>query len=195
MQETKTLITLQEYTATPWVDVSGEIAVGGFVTAKVYARLGRLATTAFTAGVQFRFEGSPLASGSGWFPISTLITQLGASVGEEAVNGACVADQKVVPMASTTGFVVGDVVYIDNTTTANSEFGKIKVVTTDTSVTLFDNLANIQTGATVRDQAAIFAPVELDLLGIKRIRVVVDGSGGGQNFAAEVKMIGDGRWR
>lgn len=53
----------------------------------------------------------------------------GSSVAEQAVNGACLADQNVVPMAPTTGFVVGDALCIDNTTTANSEYGRIKVVT------------------------------------------------------------------
>jgi len=195
MFETKTLIKLQEFTATPWVDVTGFLPVGGFVTGKIYCRLGRIVTTAFTAGVKFRVEFSPVESGNEWYPEYTDTTQVGASVADEAVSGTVLANQNVIAMASTTGFVVGDDVYIDNPTTAKSEFGKIKVVTVDTSVTLEDNLENAQTGATVRDQAVVFAPIPVDLIGVKRLRVVVDGSGGGQNFAAEAKFIGGGRWQ
>lgn len=191
MRETKTLLALTEFTSAPRVNITGVLPTGGFTEAKLYIRLGRLATAAFTAGVKFRVQVSPDESGNKWLPVSTLVSQLGTSVAEEAVNGACAAEQAVVPMASTTGFIASDDVYIDNTTTANSEFGVVISISGNVNVTLMDNLENVQTGATVRDQAEIYAPIQVDLDGMKRIRCVVDGSGAGQNFAAEIIMVGD----
>lgn len=193
MRETKTLLALTELTSAPRVNTTGVLPTGGFTEGKLYIRLGRLATSAFTAGVKFRVQVSPDESGNKWLPVTTPASQLGSSVAEEAVNGACLADQADVPMASTTGFVVGDDVYIDNPTTADSEFGIVTTVDSNVSVTLMDNLENVQTGATVRDQAEIYAPVQVDLDGMKRIRCVVDGSGAGQNFAAEIILVGDVR--
>lgn len=191
MRETKTLLALTELTSAPRVNTTGVLPTGGYTKGKLYIRLGRLVTAAFTAGVKFRVQVSPDESGNKWLPVSTLISQLGSSVADEAVDGTCLADQPVVPMASTTGFIASDDVYIDNTTTENSEFGVVISVSGNASVTLMDNLENIQTGATVRDQAEIYAPVSVDLDGMKRIRCVVDGSGAGQNFAAEIIMVGD----
>ena len=181
------LLTLQEL-------ASGEVAIGtlnidGMDGCKVYIRMGRLATTAFTAAVNFRVEVSPDNSGNRWEPVTILSTQLGTSVADQAVNGTVAAGARIITMASTTGFVVGDVVYFDNTTVLNSEWGRIKAVAANVSVTLEDVLANAQTGATVYDQAEIYAPVSVDLRGAKRIRVVADGAGGGQAFAVEAKML------
>ena len=191
MKETKTLLALTELNSAPRVDTTGVLPTGGFTKGKLYIRMGRLATTGFTAGVKFRIQVSPDESGNRWNPVATLTSQLGSSVAEEAVDGACLADQAVVPMASTTGFVVADDVYIDNTTAANSEFGIVEAVSGNVSVSLIDNLENVQTGATVRDQAEVFAPVSVDLENAYRIRCVVDGAGAGQNFAAEVILVGE----
>ena len=79
--------------------------------------------------------------------------------------------------------------FIENTAFANSEFGRIKVVTTNTSVTLEDNLENVQTGATVRGQAEFKTPVIIDVSASKRIRVVVDGSGTTKNFAIDAQVL------
>lgn len=91
-------------------------------------------------------------------------------------------------MASTTGFVVGDIIYVDNGTIANSEWVRIKTVTANTSVTLEDNLVNAQTGATCYAGAEICA-FEIDFLPVKRARVVVNACNTGQAVALEVELI------
>ena len=173
--------------------VIGELNIDGMDGCKVHIRMGRLAATAFTAAVNFRVEVSPddLASPelNRWAPVTTLSTQLGSSVADEAVSGTVAAGARVVTVASTTGLVVGDIVYFDNTIVANSEWGRIKSIAADTSITLEDVLANAQTGATIYDQAEIYAPVAVDLRGSRRVRVVVDGSGGGQAFAVEARIL------
>ena len=92
-------------------------------------------------------------------------------------------------MTDTTGFAVGDVVYIDNGTIGNSEWGRVKAVSANTSITIEDNLVNAQTGATVYDQAQIFRAVDINLRAIGRIRVVVDNTGTGQAIAVEAHMV------
>ena len=182
------LIDLAEITAAPRV-VLGEADVSGFKKATVFIRMGRTVTDAHSAVIEYRIELSPDRTGNRWGVYNEPAdSAAGSSVGEEVVSGAALADQNVILMASTTNFAVGEAVFIENTTFANSEFGRIKVVTTDTSVTLEDNLENVQTGATVRGQAEFKAPVIIDVSAAYRLRVVVDGSGTTKNFAIDAQL-------
>jgi len=177
-----------------------EIAAGGVVVStekgilynasacKIWIRFGRRATTALTAAINFRVEISPDTTGNRWQPVTTLSTQLGSSVATEAVNGVVAAGATVITVASTTGLVAGDVIYFEHTTPANSEWARIKAISVDTSVTVEEAIINTQTGATLFDQAEIYAPVSVDLKGVSRVRVVCDGSGGGQAYAVEAIM-------
>lgn len=188
-----------------------EIASGGVVIGtakglmpgargcKIWVKFGRRAATALTASINFRVEISYDNAGNTWNTVKTLSTQLGSSVADQIVNGAVVAGATVITMASTTGFVPGDVIFIENTTPAKSEWARIKSISSNVSVTIEEGLANIQTGATVFDQAEIYNAFSVDLSGLAdgdnpgsgsgRIRVVADGSGGGQAFACEAIMV------
>lgn len=182
------LITLREVTAAPRL-ISGETDVTSMDKATVWIRMGRTVTNAHSAAIEFRIELSPDKTGNRWGVYKTPSDPaVGSSVGEEAVSGAAFAGQKVILMVSTTNFAVGEVVFIENTTFEDSEFGRIKVVTTDTSVTLEDNLENVQTGSTVRGQAEFSTPESFDV-NAKRIRVVVDGSGTTKNFAIDAQVL------
>jgi hypothetical protein len=181
------LLTLQSLSSNSVV-ASSVLDVSTKLSASVYLHFGRRAATALTTGLTYRVEGSAHATAHGhWFPLAQFITNV-AAVGDEAVSGTCAAGQAVIAMASTTGFTVGDIVYIDNGTIANSEWGRIKTVTTNTSITLEDNLVNAQTGATVYAGAQIFTAA-LDLSGVKRLRVVANGSGTGQAVALQAQII------
>ena len=181
-----TIISMQAVTAAPRVVISSELDTTNLLSTSIFIHLGRKTETAFTAGVNFRVETSSASSGNGyWFPITQFTSMLGTSVGSEAVNGACVAGQKVIPLASTTGFTVGDIIYISNPVEANDEFARITIVTTNTSIEIEDNLRFAQTGATVYDQAEFYYAL-IDTSTAKRLRIVVDGSGAGQNFDVEI---------
>lgn len=183
------VLALQELTSGARQAISSALSVTTALAATIFVRIGRLTATAFTAGVNIRIEASAKSSGDGfWFPLTQFTTALGSSVADEAVNGTCNSGQAVVGMASTTGFAVGDIVYIDQGAPGNSEFGRVAVVTTNTSVTLEDNLVNAQTGSTVYDQAEMFV-AQIDCTAIGRLRVVVDGSGAGQNFACDAWAV------
>lgn len=102
----------------------------------------------------------------------------------EAVSGVVAAGTNVITVASTTNLAAGDLIYIDNTTIANSEWGRIKSIVLNTSVTIEDNLVNAQTDATLYDTAEIYNAVAIPE-GAIRIRCVVDGSLFTQAFAVE----------
>jgi hypothetical protein len=181
------LITLQEIAAAT-VIIGSELDVSSKFAVQVFIHFGRLATTALTVGVNFRLEGSAKASGDGhWFPLFLVTTDI-ATAETEAVSGTVAAGQNVITVAATANLAAGDIIYLDNGTVANSEWGRIKSIVANTSVTIEDNLVNAQTSSTIYDQGQIITAL-VDLGAVKRIRMVVDNSGSGQAIAAEVEAI------
>lgn len=164
-------------------DVSGKIA------ASIFIHFGRTATTALTVGAQFRIEASSRSSGDGhWHPLFIFTTDIATSE-TEAVTGTVNSGQAVITCASTTNLTAGDIIFIQNGTIGNSEWGRIKSVSTNTSVTIEDNLANAQTSSTMFDQGQIFRVADINCRALGRLRVVVDNTGTGQTIAFEIEMI------
>lgn len=181
-KSTGTLLTLQSVsasgsaTSSP-LDVS--TAMGGLV----YVRFGRRSATAAGAGVNFRMEASHATSGdNSWYPYAGSVSAF-AACEAEAVTSAS-SGSNVLSVASTTNLTAGDIIFIDNGTIANSEWGRIKSIVANTSVTIEDNLVNTQTGATLYDSAEIYNTFEIPA-GAVRIRLVADGSLFTQAFAVE----------
>lgn len=83
------------------------------------------------------------------------------------------AAETVLAVASTTGFAVGDKLYIQNATLANSEWALLRKFAADTSITLVDGLTNAQSQTTsvIWNDANVWI-VELDVTAISAIRVV-----------------------
>jgi hypothetical protein len=169
--------------------ISSALDVSSKIAATFFIRFGRRATTALTVGAQIRIEASGKSSGDGhWNPLFIFTTDI-ATAESEAVSGTVNSGTNVITVASTTNLVAGDLIYIDNGTIANSEWGRIKSISTNTSVTIEDNLVNAQTGATLYDQAQIFRAVDVNCRALGRLRMVVDNSGTGQNIAIEAEMV------
>jgi hypothetical protein len=90
---------------------------------------------------------------------------------------ACAATEPVaetvMAVASTTGFAVGDKLYIQNATLAHSEWGLLRKFTADTSITLTDGLTNAQTQTTsiIWNDANVWI-VEIDVTAASALRVV-----------------------
>ncbi len=167
------MISLQT-NATTVVVTGTAAAVTTNLAALVTIHFGRTSNTALTTACFFRIEGSAKASGDGyWFPLAQF-SSLIAAVTSQPVNGTCNSGQKVVAMSTTTGMSVGDIVFIQNGTIANSEWGRVTVVTASTSITLEDNLLNAQTGSTVYPSGEMYAAM-LDLTAVTRLRVVAGG--------------------
>lgn len=180
----QTLLSLQSVAASSIVS-SSTVDVTDYTGATVYIHFGRRSATAAGAGVNMRVEASPSSTATNqWYPIFEYTTDFTACEAE-AVNGTVNAGTNVITVASTTNLTAGDKIYIDNGTIANSEWGRIRSISTNVSVTIEDNLVNAQTGATLYDKAEIYAG-EIDLRRYKRMRVLVDGSSFTQAFAVEL---------
>lgn len=180
-----TLFTLAS-TAASTVAISSAVDVSTKMGGAIYVRFGRRAATAAGAGVNIRLEASHASSGDNtWFPVAIFTTAF-AAASDEAVSGTVGSGTNVITVASTTGLAIGDIIFIDNGTIGNSEWGRIKSIVTNTSVTIEDNLVNAQTGATLYDSAEIYPPVAIPA-GVARIRAVVDGASFTQAFATEIR--------
>lgn len=181
------LLSLQSVAASTVVvgtaaDVSTKL--GGIIL----ARFGRRSATAAGAGANIRLEASSATSGDNtWFPFA-VFTSAFAAVESEAVSGTVSSGTNVITVASTTNLSAGVVIFIDNGTIGNSEWGRIKSIVTNTSVTIEDNLVNAQTGATIYAGAEIYSPVSIPE-GAVRVRAVADGSLFTQAWAVEVSLI------
>ncbi|MDB5349180.1 MAG: hypothetical protein JWN86_427 [Planctomycetota bacterium] len=160
------------------VDVSSKFA------ASIGIHFGRRIATALTAVANFRLEVSMKSSEDGqWFTIPLPSSDF-AAVTAQAVSGTVSSGTNVITVAATAGFVAGTLIYIDN-----SEWGRVKSIVLNTSITIEDNLVNAQTGSTIYSGANIFNLVQVDLAAVKRIRLVADCSGTGQATAVEAFMF------
>ena len=181
------LLSLQSI-ASNTVVISSAQDVSTKLSATVLIHFGRRATTALTEGMEFRVEASGKSTGDGhWFPLAVFKTAT-ATAETEAVTGTVAAGATVITVASTTNLTVADMIYIDNTTIANSEWGYIKAVSANTSVTIEDALVNAQTGSTLYDQAEVFV-AQLDLTAVTRLRLVANGDNTGQAVAVEAWLV------
>lgn len=177
--------------ATANVVASSAVDVSTKFAGTMMIHFGRRATAALTAAVIFRIEASAKSSGDGfWFPLYQWSSQTVAA-NSITPSGTNASGQNVITTTTTAG-AIGDLVYIDNTTIANSEFQRVKAISANTSITLEDNLANAQNNgsATVYNKAEWWA-IPLDLSAIGRIRLVVDTASGpsGQNIAVEAFVV------
>ena len=176
------------------VTVGTAVDVSTKAAAQVLIWFGRCAATALTQPFAWRIETSQDAAGDTpgeWVPFALAGTNVAAAA-DEAVSGTAASGQKVVGMAATAGFSTtpenaGNVVFIRNTTPANSEWGRVNLLTTNTSVTLEENLVNAQTGSTVYGDAQFWS-VYVPLDGVGRIRVVANNSATGQTVAFKATM-------
>lgn len=181
------LLSLQTVSANG-VAIGSALDVSTLLAATIYIHFGREAETAAGAGVNIRIEASSRASGEGhWYPVAPFTTQF-AAVNGEAVSGTEAIGQTVISVASTTGLAAGDIIFFFNGTIGNSEWHRIKSISTNASVTLEDAIVFAQTGATLYDGAEMYV-AQIDLSGIKRLRAVADGSLFTQAFAIEIDII------
>lgn len=183
----RTLIALREIAAGEvfigdWLDYSGIVGPSA-----VLVKFGRRSASASTGSGYIVIEAADSASGDTGSPIITLTTDL-AAVQSQAVNGTCNSGQAVIPFASTSNIVAGSVLFVVNGTFANSEFVRVKSITTNTSATVHRNLVNAQTGATAYAGAQEFDAQEIGAP-YRRLRAFWDGSRFSQACAVQVSLI------
>lgn len=168
--------------------ISSEFDMSTKLGGNLQIRFGRTSATAAGAGVNIRCESSSETSGNNsWFPFAIIPTAF-AACESEALTGTVSSGQKVLTLASTTNLTAGDLIFIKNSTFANSEWARIKSIVSNTSVTIEDNLVNAQTSSTIYDSAEIFPIINIPESAM-RIRVVFDGSLFTQTFAVHCGLI------
>ena len=107
-----------------------------------------------------------------WITVAELVP-VGGTADTEAMTATEPAGETVLACASTTGFAVGDELYIQDTTTlADSEWGTLASFVTNTSITLIDGLTTQKDSADVIWNDARKWVVPLDLTSIESFRVV-----------------------
>lgn len=182
------VIALQSVAAST-VLISSVLDVSAKFAAALFIHFGRRSATAAGAGVNIRVEASAKSSGDGfWWPVAIFTTAFAACT-TRAVTTSSSSGQNVISATTTTGLAIGDIIYIDNTTIANSEWHRIKIVTGATSVTIEDNLNNTQGTSSNMYNAAEMYICQLDLASIARLRIVVDGASFTQAFAIEAFAV------
>ena len=164
------------------------------LAATVFIHVGRVIATALTNGVKIRIEASAKGSLDGfWFSLAEFVTAVTASTTTATLTTGTTAGGIVLPMTATAGIVIGDLVYIREAgAETNSEFGRVKLVTANTSVTIEDGtLFNHTVTSTLVWSKAEFFAAQIDLTAIGRIRVVADAAYAvsGQTVVVEAFMV------
>lgn len=96
----------------------------------------------------------------------------------EAMTATEPAGETVLAVASTTGFLANDLLYIQDTVTlADSEWARCKEIVTNTSVDLVDGLTNAKDSSDVIWNDATLLNVPVDFTGAGRLRVVFQHEG------------------
>ncbi len=107
-----------------------------------------------------------------WITVVEL-TAKGTTPDTEAMTATEPAGETVLAVASTTGFAVRDLLYIQDTgTLADSEWAECRTFSSNTSITLIDGLTTQKDSADVIWNDASRWVVPLDLNGIESYRVV-----------------------
>lgn len=139
----------------------------------------------------FLVQASGSSSGDeDWVTVSALNVDA-TTADTEAMTATEPIGETVLACASTTGFVAGDLLYIQDTgTLADSEWARCQEVVLNTSINLIDGLTTQKDNADVIWNDANVFYVSLDLTAISRVRVVFQHEGAtGANCHVKALMV------
>jgi hypothetical protein len=169
-------------------DVSTKLAV------TIYMFHASVEATANTNPGSFLVQESASSSGNeDWATIATY-TAGSTTASTEAMTATEPVGETVLAVASTTGFVAGDNLYIQDTgTLADSEWGKCQEIVTNTSINLIDGLTNEKDSSDVIWNDAEIFVFDRVLTAVGRIRVVFqhEGSTGANAHVKAIMVTGD----
>jgi hypothetical protein len=147
--------------------------------------------TANTNAGSFHVQISGSSSGNeDWATIAQFTANTGTA-DTEAMTATEPAGETVLAVVSTTGFVAGDLLYVqDAGTLADSEWGRCQEIVTDTSINLIDGLTTGKDSAdTIWNDANVFT-AELGLTAVGRVRVLFQHEGAvGANVHVKALMV------
>lgn len=162
---------------------SSELSLADIRKVAIMINHGRTATTAFVvAGTEYRIEVSEKASGDDtWNTLASVVAEITAA-SEITADAGEAAGQTLIEIGTTTP-AVNDIVFWQNTTLANSEWGKVVAIVASTSFTLLDGLTNAQTTDYKIYNKGMTTVLVLDVEAFSRLRVVVNNNNGTTNAA------------
>lgn len=177
---------------------SGAVVIGSAIDVStlwemfVAIHLGRTATTALTNPAKIRIEASPETSGNdSWVSIAEFLSDTLASTTTATLTTATTAGATVLPMTTTAGILVGDMVYIQEAGgQTNSEFRRVITVTANTSITVEEGCTYAHTVTTTKVWSkANYWAARLNVAPYMRVRMVADCAyaASGQTIVAEGK--------
>lgn len=128
-------------------------------------------------GTKIRIEQSPRASGDeAWGLLQELIVGVGTTNLEVITNNPAAVAETVITCASTTGYSVGSTIFLEDVSTfANSEWGEIKAMSANTSVTLVDGITRQHAvNSILNSVAGVTPPIPIPVEEVQRVRVLYD---------------------
>lgn len=147
--------------------------------------------TANTNAGSFLVQVSGSDSGNEDWATVAQFTANSTTADTEAMTATEPAGETVLAVASTTGFVAGDLLYIqDAGTVADGEWARCQEIVTNTSINLIDGLTNAKDSSDVIWNDANVFVAQLDLIAVTRVRVVFQHEGAtGANVHVKALMI------
>jgi len=122
--------------------------------------------------VQVRPDAGDGAVTEHWITVLELVAR-GTTPDTEAMTATEPIGETTLAVASTTGFAIDDLLYIQDTgTLADSEWARLKTLVSNTNIQLIDGLTNQKDSSDVIWNDASLWVVPLDLNGIESFRVV-----------------------
>jgi hypothetical protein len=185
-QGTALLALTQQASAT--VTVGSAIDVSTKFAARYFVKMGRTIATALSWEVLFRLDASAKSSGNDeWYPLYIWSSQYGKTTcNATTLSGATTAGNTTSVLASGTGITGGDVLYFRETgTPANSEWSRVKSISSATPTFEDAQTRNHTNGITVTDFAEMFSG-DIDLSNVGRIRLVVDSASNASGQTVDV---------
>lgn len=150
--------------------------------------------TANTNSGVFYVQVSPSSSGDeDWANVAQFQATV-STADTEAMTATEPVGETVLACASTTGFVAGDILYIQDTgTVADGEWGRCQEIVPNTSINLVDGLTNQKDSADIIWNDADVFVCQLDLTSVKRLRVVFqhEGATGANCHVKAIMTTGD----
>lgn len=125
-----------------------------------------------------------------WAPLARFTPNNGTA-DTEAMTATEPIGETSLAVASTTGFVAGDILYIQDTgTLADSEWARCREIVTDNSIHLIDGLTTAKDSADVIWNDANIFVCQVDLSAVGRLRVVFQHEGTvGANVHVKALMV------
>lgn len=149
--------------------------------------------TANTNAGSFYVQVSATSSGDEDWATVAQFTANTTTADTEAMTATEPIAETVMAVASTTGFVATDLLYIQNSTVGNGEWNVCKEIVSNTSIDLLDGLTNQQTNTSVIWNDANVFTCQLDLTAVGRLRVVFihEGTTGANCHVKAIMVTGD----